>query len=46
MSMTRRGFAKAADLADKVYIMDRGEVVHAGPAEDLDRPEVRRHLMV
>ena len=34
------------DLADKVYIMDRGEVVHAGPAEDLDRPEVRRHLMV
>lgn len=34
------------DLADKVYIMDRGEVVHAGPAEDLDKPEVRRHLMV
>jgi urea transport system ATP-binding protein len=33
-------------LADRVYIMDRGEVVHAGPAEDLDRPEVRRHLMV
>ena len=34
------------DLADKVYIMDRGEVVHAGPAEDLGKPEVRRHLMV
>ena len=34
------------DLADKVYIMDRGEVVHAGPAEDLDKTEVRRHLMV
>jgi urea transport system ATP-binding protein len=33
-------------LADRVYIMDRGEVVHSGPAEDLDRPEVRRHLMV
>ena len=33
-------------LADRVYIMDRGEVVHAGPAEDLDRPEVRKHLMV
>jgi urea transport system ATP-binding protein len=34
------------ELADQVYIMDRGEVVHAGPAEDLDRPEVRKHLMV
>jgi urea transport system ATP-binding protein len=34
------------ELADQVYIMDRGEVVHAGPAVDLDRPEVRRHLMV
>jgi urea transport system ATP-binding protein len=33
-------------LADHVYIMDRGEVVHSGPAADLDRPEVRRHLMV
>jgi urea transport system ATP-binding protein len=33
-------------LADRVYIMDRGEVVHSGPAEDLDKPEVRRHLMV
>lgn len=34
------------ELADHVYIMDRGEVVHGGPAADLDRPEVRRHLMV
>lgn len=33
-------------LADHVYIMDRGEVVHGGPVEDLDRPEVRRHLMI
>jgi len=33
-------------LADHVYIMDRGEVVHSGPAEDLDKPEVRKHLMV
>ena len=33
-------------LADRVYIMDRGEVVHSGPAEDLDKPEVRKHLMV
>jgi urea transport system ATP-binding protein len=34
------------ELADQVYIMDRGEVVHAGPAEDLDNPQVRKHLMV
>ncbi len=33
-------------LADHVYIMDRGEIVHSGPAADLDRPEIRRHLMV
>ena len=34
------------ELADKVYIMDRGEIVHHGPAGDLDNEEVRRHLMV
>jgi urea transport system ATP-binding protein len=34
------------ELADDIYIMDRGEIMHAGPASDLDRPEVRRHLMV
>ncbi len=34
----------ARGLADSVAIMDRGEVVFAGAAEDLDRPEVRRHL--
>lgn len=34
------------ELADKVYIMDRGEIVHHGPAEDLDNADVRRHLMV
>lgn len=34
------------ELADRVYIMDRGEVVHAGEAADLDREEVRRHLVV
>ena len=33
-------------LADQVYIMDRGEIVHSGGAADLDRPEVRRHLTV
>ncbi|MEM6463735.1 MAG: urea ABC transporter ATP-binding subunit UrtE [Pseudomonadota bacterium] len=34
------------ELADKVYIMDRGEIVHSGPAADLDGKDVRRHLMV
>ena len=33
-------------IADEIYVMDRGEIMHAGPASDLDRPEVRRHLMV
>ncbi|MHB1109169.1 MAG: urea ABC transporter ATP-binding subunit UrtE, partial [Devosia sp.] len=27
-------------LADDIYIMDRGEIQHAGPASDLDKPEV------
>jgi urea transport system ATP-binding protein len=31
-------------LADDIYVMDRGEIQHAGPASDLDMPEVRRHL--
>jgi urea transport system ATP-binding protein len=34
------------DLADDIYVMDRGEILHSGPASDLDNPEVRRHLMV
>ncbi|MGI6853401.1 urea ABC transporter ATP-binding subunit UrtE [Mesorhizobium sp. 1B3] len=34
------------ELADEVNIMDRGQVVHTGPAKDLDRQEVRRHLTV
>ncbi|MBK8458115.1 MAG: urea ABC transporter ATP-binding subunit UrtE [Phyllobacteriaceae bacterium] len=34
------------DLADSVYIMDRGEIVHHGDAASLDRPDVRRHLTV
>jgi urea transport system ATP-binding protein len=34
------------ELADQVFIMDRGEIVHAGPAADLDRSDVRRHLTV
>jgi urea transport system ATP-binding protein len=34
------------ELADTVYIMDRGRVVHHGSAEDLDRADVRAHLTV
>ncbi|NTF32721.1 urea ABC transporter ATP-binding subunit UrtE [Rhizobium skierniewicense] len=34
------------ELADYVYIMDRGEIVHEGVAETLDTPEARRHLTV
>ena len=34
------------ELADDIYVMDRGEIMHSGPASDLDLPEVRRHLTV
>jgi len=34
------------ELADDIYIMDRGEILHAGPAADLDKPEIKKHLMV
>ncbi|OCP02716.1 MULTISPECIES: urea ABC transporter ATP-binding subunit UrtE [unclassified Ensifer] len=34
------------ELADHVYIMDRGAVVHEGAPETLDTPEARRHLTV
>ena len=34
------------ELADHVFIMDRGEIVHHGEASDLDRADVRKHLTV
>ncbi len=34
------------ELADEIHIMDRGEIVHSGPAESLDLPQVRKHLTV
>ncbi|MEO5805185.1 urea ABC transporter ATP-binding subunit UrtE [Devosia sp.] len=34
------------EIADDIYVMDRGEIQHSGPASDLDLPEVRRHLLV
>lgn len=36
----------ARELADKVVIMDRGEVVYTGVSHDLDLPDVRRHLII
>ncbi len=34
------------EISDHIYVMDRGEIVHQGPASDLDDPAVKRHLMV
>ncbi|MDX0520216.1 urea ABC transporter ATP-binding subunit UrtE [Sinorhizobium medicae] len=34
------------ELADHVYIMDRGAFVHEGAPETLDTPQARRHLTV
>jgi urea transport system ATP-binding protein len=34
------------ELADDIYIMDRGEIVHSGAVESLDDPKVRRHLTI
>lgn len=34
------------EIADDIYVMDRGEIRHRGPASDLDLADVRRHLMV
>jgi urea transport system ATP-binding protein len=36
----------ARGLADCVAIMDRGDIVFTGTAENLDRPDVRRHLIL
>ncbi len=36
-------FARA--LADRIAIMDRGEIVYSGEAAGLDDPEVSKHLM-
>lgn len=34
------------ELSDDIYVMDRGEIRHHGPASDLDHDDVKRHLMV
>jgi len=36
----------ARGLADRVAIMDRGNIVYSGDAAGLDDPDVRRHLML
>ncbi len=33
-------------IGDHIYIMNRGEVVHSGPAESLDNPDMRAHLTI
>ena len=37
---------RSRELADHVYIMDRGEIVTDGPADILDTADARRHLTV
>jgi urea transport system ATP-binding protein len=39
-------FDFARELADRFYVLDRGEVAASGAADDLDSPEVRRLLTV
>jgi urea transport system ATP-binding protein len=39
-------FDFARDLADAFAVMDRGEIVLAGPRDQLDEDDVRRHLTV
>ncbi len=39
-------FEFARDLADRFYVMDRGEIVLGGKAAELEEAKVRRHLVV
>jgi urea transport system ATP-binding protein len=39
-------FDFAHALAQRIAVMDRGGIVLAGPREELDEHEVRRHLSV
>lgn len=39
-------FDFARDLADRFYVMDRGEIVLSGKADEMDEEDVRRHLTV
>lgn len=36
----------ANELADAIHVMDRGEIVLAGPVGELDPAEIRKHLTV
>ena len=38
--------AGATELADRMVVMDRGEVVLAGAPGELDEAQVRKHLTV
>jgi urea transport system ATP-binding protein len=39
-------FEFARDLADRVVVMDRGEIVISGPVGELPEADIRRHLTV
>lgn len=39
-------FEFAQELADTIYVMDRGEMVMSGAAKDLDEVEVKKYLTV
>ena len=39
-------FEFARDLADEIYVMDRGEIVLSGAKADLNESDVRGHLTV
>ena len=39
-------FEFARDLADTYHVMDRGEIVLSGKADEMDEDDVRRHLTV
>ncbi len=39
-------FEFARDLADTFHVMDRGEIVLSGKADEMDEDDVRRHLTV
>ena len=39
-------FEFARDLANKLFVMDRGEVVISGPKDSLNEVDVRRYLTV
>lgn len=42
--LVEQNVAFALDVSDRVHIMQRGQIVHAAPVEELDREELVDHL--